>query len=189
MQIQKEEIRNSILEAAKEEFLTAGYRNSSMRTIAEQAGTTPGNIYAYFSGKEDLLDSIVVPTLDELNDLMLGASKGREMNAPTILELAEQITAVFLRNRTQFLILMNGSEGSRHEHIKDTLIYYAARRMEEELLPKMPKQMQSRLLVETLAQSLLSGVFYLFGKYDGDEEKLKKTMEDYMMVSLYHIGG
>lgn len=187
MQIQKEEVRNSIIEAAKEEFLRNGYRRTSMRAIAERAGITPGNIYAYFRGKADLLDVITRPTLAELNRLISEVSKGAQISRPTILEMAEEITTVFLNNRTQFLILINGCAGSKYEHIREQICSCAVTRMEGELMPLLPVDMQSKSLLEMMANALISGFFYLFGQYDGNEEKLRKTMRDFMMITLYHI--
>ena len=39
--------------------------------------------------------------------------------------------------------------------------------MEEELLPVLPAGMQSKLLIETMANALISGFFYLFDQYQG----------------------
>ncbi|WP_416327791.1 TetR/AcrR family transcriptional regulator [[Eubacterium] hominis] len=66
MQVQKEELRLQILEAAKQEFLAKGYENSSMRTIAKKANTTLGNIYHYFQNKEDLLNTLLTPAVQNL---------------------------------------------------------------------------------------------------------------------------
>ena len=102
MQIQKEEVRNRIIEAAKQEFLRNGYRRTSMRTIAEQAGVTPGNIYAYFRGKADLLDVITRPTLEELNRLIAEVSKGARISKPTILEMAANYCGFFEQPHSVF---------------------------------------------------------------------------------------
>ncbi|MEG1528056.1 MAG: TetR/AcrR family transcriptional regulator [Clostridia bacterium] len=54
MQYLKEEVRNRILASAKQEFLEQGYKNASIRNIAELAKTSLGNIYRYFIDKEAL---------------------------------------------------------------------------------------------------------------------------------------
>ena len=59
MQTKKEEIRQTILEAAQREFLIHGYEGSSMRTIAKKANTTIGNIYHYFPNKEAILEILM----------------------------------------------------------------------------------------------------------------------------------
>ena len=55
MKLKKDEVRNKILLAAKQEFFTHGYLDANMRSIADIAGITPGNIYRYYSSKEELL--------------------------------------------------------------------------------------------------------------------------------------
>ena len=187
MQTQKEEIREAILTAAAEEFLSYGYQKTAMRNIAKNAGITAGNIYAYFENKEALMDAIVEPTLQEIRQLLTAASKGEAMDEFTVAQLAEAITAVFLKNRTQFMILIEGSAGSKYENTGKEIIRFAADRIERELLPKLPKSMQNRILAETVAESLIFGIFYLFRKFDGNEETLKKNMTDYMMLTIYHI--
>lgn len=189
MQTQKEEIRSKILAAAKEEFLTAGYRRASMRAIAERAGITPGNIYAYFLGKEDLLDQVVTPTMEALGRMIQGASRGAEMNEPTVKELAEEVTGLFLANRTQFLILMTGAGGSKYENTRQQITAFVTKRVEEELIPKLPAGMRGGLLAATLSESILSGIFYLFENYSGDEAQLKKTLSDFLLLILNHIGA
>ncbi len=187
MQTQKEEIRGGIIEAAKEEFLAVGYRHTSMRAIAERVGITAGNIYAYFNNKESLLDAIVSPTMAELQNLISNVSRdGELMTEPTIAEMAQSITDVFLKNRIQFLILMNGCAGSKYEHARQEFTRYAAFRIETELLPRLPRKTQGRLLAEAIAESLLSGIFYLFSRFDGEEKILRQNMQDFLMLTLYH---
>jgi len=47
-------IRQAILTAARELFITEGYRNVSMRKIAERIEYSPAAIYSYFPAKDDI---------------------------------------------------------------------------------------------------------------------------------------
>ena len=58
----KDDVRLSIIKAAKEEFLEKGYKGASMRSIANKANMTVGNLYRYYKNKEDINLSIVAPT-------------------------------------------------------------------------------------------------------------------------------
>ena len=69
MQVKKEELRQQILEAAKQEFLDKGYENSSLRVIAKKAHTTMGNIYHYYANKEALLTALLDPVIANLDCL------------------------------------------------------------------------------------------------------------------------
>lgn len=70
MQIKKEEIRTTILNAAQQEFLIHGYEGSSLRVIAKKANTTIGNIYHYFDNKEAILEELLKEPVEGLNKLI-----------------------------------------------------------------------------------------------------------------------
>lgn len=52
---EKEELKDLILNASREIFLSEGYENTSMRKIAAKIEYSPGIIYHYFRDKNDLL--------------------------------------------------------------------------------------------------------------------------------------
>src|SRR5213080_1273356 len=60
---EKQELRQEILQAARELFVREGFENVSMRKIAEKIEYSPTTIYLYFQDKADLLDCIVEETL------------------------------------------------------------------------------------------------------------------------------
>jgi AcrR family transcriptional regulator len=51
---ERQAVRESILNAARELFTTEGYRNVSMRKIAERIEYSPAAIYSYFPSKDDI---------------------------------------------------------------------------------------------------------------------------------------
>jgi AcrR family transcriptional regulator len=63
VQVLKESVRRDILSAAKEEFLKAGYSQTSMTKIAAKAKITPANIYRYFPNKDALFEELISPVL------------------------------------------------------------------------------------------------------------------------------
>lgn len=54
-----EDAKENILISAKKEFMEKGFLESSIRTIAEQAQTSPGSIYVRFGNKENLFSYFV----------------------------------------------------------------------------------------------------------------------------------
>jgi AcrR family transcriptional regulator len=62
----KSELRQEILEAARDLFVSEGVRNVSMRRIAEKIEYSPTTIYLYFKDKEDLLFQICEDTFRQL---------------------------------------------------------------------------------------------------------------------------
>ena len=65
----KEDVRTRILAAAEEMMMTCGSA-LTMRQIAHAAGVTPGNLYRYYAGKEELLAAVTRPVLDGLDALV-----------------------------------------------------------------------------------------------------------------------
>lgn len=59
---EKEELRQDILDAARELFVNEGYENVSMRRVAEKIEYSPTTIYLYFEDKASLLYAICEET-------------------------------------------------------------------------------------------------------------------------------
>jgi len=58
---------SNILEKAKGLFWDKGYDRTTIRDIANACGCTPGNIYNYFSSKEEILYKILCGEMESLN--------------------------------------------------------------------------------------------------------------------------
>lgn len=69
-QIQKESVRQQIIDAAVEDIYDNGYKDSSMRRIAIKAQMTVGNLYRYFRNKDELINFIIQPILDRINEII-----------------------------------------------------------------------------------------------------------------------
>jgi len=66
----KQELRDEIVAAARDLFVTEGYPNVSMRKVADKVGCAPGTIYLYFDDKDSLLNAICVETFAKLDKRM-----------------------------------------------------------------------------------------------------------------------
>ncbi|MGI6669242.1 MAG: TetR/AcrR family transcriptional regulator [Acetivibrionales bacterium] len=65
MQVTKLKVRENILASAEKEFSEKGFQAASIRSIACNAGTSAGNLYKYYKGKEALFLAVVLPVVDE----------------------------------------------------------------------------------------------------------------------------
>src|SRR5438552_15915904 len=54
----REAVRRSILDAARELFVSEGYQNVSIRKVAERIEYSPAAIYSYFPSKDDIFFSL-----------------------------------------------------------------------------------------------------------------------------------
>ena len=62
---QKPGVYDRVLECAKDEFLSKGFLDASLRAIAQEAGTSTCSIYTRFGDKEGLFRAIVEPVVDQ----------------------------------------------------------------------------------------------------------------------------
>src|SRR5262249_59179316 len=77
-----------ILRAAARTFRTVGFAAAGMREIANAAGLSPGNLYHYFKGKEELLYFCQSRSLDRLLDALAVARATRRPLAERLHNLA-----------------------------------------------------------------------------------------------------
>ena len=123
-QILKEELRNQILQASKEEFLQKGYKDASLRCIAKKAHMTVGNLYRYFENKEDINNKIVEPCLIELEKLLndetdnqlsfFKVNKSFNLDKDSMLKaidnIIDKVIDIYDEYKVEFQILMMDSE-------------------------------------------------------------------------------
>lgn len=183
MQVPKPKVRKKILDSAIDEFLVAGYRRASMRNIAQQAGITVGNIYAYFSGKDDLFETIISPVLESVNKLVRMETKGSTLSIDLF---ATTITTVFLAHKKQFLILMHNS-APKFANARVQLTALVRERLIIDLLPKLPPKAQDPLLAEALAVAVIEGLLNIFRRYGGDDERLHHLVDEFLKIIFNNI--
>ena len=78
----REAVRRSILDAARELFVAEGFHNVSIRKIAERIEYSPAAIYGYFPSKDDIFFALAEEGLRLLGDPARGrpgsALQGRD---------------------------------------------------------------------------------------------------------------
>ncbi len=85
-EVERQERRTRILDAGRRVFLKKGYLGSSIRAIAAEAELSPGLIYFYFAGKDEIYGRICEEAFHIAIDLLDKASAtegtfGERMNA------------------------------------------------------------------------------------------------------------
>ena len=72
-QRERDRVRESILTAARDLFVAEGYRNVSMRKIAERIEYSPAAIYSYFPSKDDIFFALAEEGFRLLSDAIVAA--------------------------------------------------------------------------------------------------------------------
>jgi AcrR family transcriptional regulator len=75
---ERQAVRQSILDAARDLFTTEGYRNVSIRKIAERIEYSPAAIYSYFASKDDIYLALAEDGFRRL-DVKIRAALGVEL--------------------------------------------------------------------------------------------------------------
>ncbi len=120
-----------ILDAGKAEFLEKGYKNASLRSIAQKAGVTTGAIYGYYPDKSALFGALVSEPAGYLREWYLSVQrefdafpaeyKENQMRGYTSNALEEFINYVYLHFDT-FKLVVCHSAGTEYEHYIDSLL-------------------------------------------------------------------
>lgn len=78
--LEKDERRTALLEAALDEFFARGFAAARMDDIARQAGVSKGTLYLYFTSKDAMFKGIVetfaIPNLEEFERLSAQSHSG-----------------------------------------------------------------------------------------------------------------
>lgn len=187
-----EEVMEEILKAAKEEFLTLGYIEASMRNIAKKANLTTGSLYYRFLDKAEMLDAVVGNEAEELltmfkriqNDFAKKGIKNQisEMGSYTENGLHVMIDYIY-DHYDVFKIIICRSKGSKYEFYIDSLVDIEVEntyRFINELKDKKLKVREpSEDLIHILCTSFFASIFEVVQHDMKREEALKYADEIY----------
>ena len=121
---QIEGVYEAVLECAKKEFLEKGYKDASLRTIAQEAGTSTSSIYTRFGDKEGLFRAIVEPAAEEMKRMFLAIQENfdqlddsvqqSEMGQYTSLHQMELLDYIY-DHFDEFKLLLTSGENSTYQ--------------------------------------------------------------------------
>ena len=173
----KAQSHERIIAAAKEEFLSCGFENASMRRIAANTGITASGLYKHFPNKEEMFAYLVQPMLDEF--FILYRQKEKEEH-----DAIEQIgaAAAFLNDDAlytmqfiydhldAFRLLVCCSQGTRYENYahklaemeeESSLKYIEALRRHGDHVPEFDRR-EFHLLVSANVEAVLQPIRHQF---------------------------
>ncbi len=127
MQVLKEDVRATILQAARKCFMELGYAKTSMRSISKDAKMSTGNLYRYYSNKEKLFEEIVEPVvkLFEKSEIWIDNFQFPFLDTNLLLnqEIMDTIINAHVVYREELFLVFLRSEGSRYENVRNEFIY------------------------------------------------------------------
>lgn len=125
MQILKEDIRGRILAVARQQFAQKGFSKTSMREIAKQAGIGVGNIYNYFSNKDELFRMVLRPVLHAMEAMLQDhhGIRGEDVmmirSEEYLQESVDEYVSLIKEHRALLEILFFKAQGSSLEKFRE----------------------------------------------------------------------
>lgn len=192
MQYLKDDVKDNIIKAALEEFSEKGYRDSSMRVIARNAGIVMGNIYRYFENKEALFNSTVGPVYDRIAGISakvqaeIEAMKGpwEDKQAMALIKrLYDRILETFSGHGTEILILLDKSAGSAYENTKNELIAQIQSVLETRLTQEV--KLDDPFIFYVIAASFVEGICVVLRDTGShDKESIIGSLSNIMLCQI-----
>ena len=156
----RENSKELIIRAGKQEFLKYGYKGASLRNICKQAGVTTGAFYFQFENKEQLLDEILRPVITYFSAMVQKSTMDEFEGESSSADGDEQMLEMLWNYKEECQILLEGTAGTAYEKV-----------------------------FEELQEGLRQGFLLFFGKYgisDVDEKLLdvivRMRVESYLTI-------
>ena len=156
----RENSKELIIRAGKQEFLKYGYKGASLRNICKQAGVTTGAFYFQFENKEQLLDEILRPVITYFSAMVQKSTMEEFEGESSSADGDEQMLEMLWNYKEECQILLEGTAGTAYEKV-----------------------------FEELQEGLRQGFLLFFGKYgisDVDEKLLdvivRMRVESYLTI-------
>lgn len=196
VQILKDNIRDSIIDAALHEFAKHGFSDASIASIAKRAGISTGNVYRYFNSKTKLFENVVPSSfvrmlLRKFQQRMGGYPIGTRLEElpehSLYLTLSEELLVFSIENRLRVLIVFEGSSGTAYEAFIPNLRAELTQKAIKAL--RLTKLTDNSDLVSTLLEDLYGNYLRTLGSILRQFSQETDIRAAVRIVSTYHLGG
>ena len=190
---QKAGVYDKVLECAKSEFLSKGFLDASLRTIAQAAETSTGSIYTRFGDKEGLFRAIAEPVVDQFKAMFrrvqedfhqLSEEEQRaDMGQYTARHQEEMLDYIY-DHFDVFCLLLDGAHGTRFACFLDELVDIEVEYTYKYMEVIGCESVKSGLVTEEFIHIIVTAYF------NGMFEVVRHNMDRYVkMPNRYHMAG
>lgn len=194
MQTLKEDTRKRILTVSKRLFLKKGFRGTTTRDIARDAGITLSNLYHYYESKDELFRQLLKPATDMLEGMLdeHHGIKGYDIvnmqEDSYIDDTLEEYMAAIRKYRNLLKLLLFKSQGSSLEGFKEYYVDKATRLVLEWL--KIMKEKHPGINIGISDFFIHLNNVWLFTlleeilMHDLSEEEVRSVLSDYVRFEV-----
>jgi len=111
-----------VISCAAELFAREGFENVGVGRLAEAVGISKAGVYHYFRAKQDILDAIVVSTLDGLMDAVVAATGEGRAPRDRFVSFMTAHAAYFEANYWAFTAMLVGFGGLGSRAKRDAVV-------------------------------------------------------------------
>ncbi len=196
-QILKENMKELIVESAINDLYENGIQGASMRKIAKDANMTVGNLYRYFTNKDELVNYIIDPIMHKISLVLLkNTNQSLDLTdnqfdihkmtyddfVKTFDELAIELCRLYKEHKKIFIIVLKSqSINNKFLNWFNNVIYrYMTYRLNDVDISKDILMQLSRMY----GVSLFAGIIDLFLNNSLDEIELENVLKIYFKTSI-----
>lgn len=203
----EKETRKKLQESAKEEFLTKGFMQASLRNICKNAGVTTGALYFFFKDKEDLFASLVQEPLSQLYHVMNQHYQDEMEQADQVqanqvqtdkwdsasdIETARMVVHYLYEHYDTFQLLIQRSQGSTYENCIDQFVEITEehyKKLMNTMTKKKGKQPLDDYFIHWIAHMNIDVFVHLLTHEDSEQEAQKHvpSIVNYMIAGWLEV--
>ncbi len=174
VQVLKEDIANKIFESARREFFARGFKGATMRNIAAGAGIPVGLVYSYYANKKKLFEAIVQPIYSVFEHLLTEEELNKAADKPhkdqNLFDELRRLLELFKYSREDFLIMIDKSQGTKYEEVRNDLIRMTEIHIKKGMLSKISNKNKDidDFFFHILANNFMESIFEIGRHYKGE---------------------
>lgn len=182
MQIQKEAVNERIRTAARLLFRQEGFGQVTMRGIAKASHMTVGNIYRYYTSKDQLFYSLMKPVVDAIEELLMQEFPQKLYHDPKLsVEFIGKMIDHFLSIHRQYsdelYILVHGCQSSELHHTVDHITYLLAKRLSEMIGCYHDETIDVDFMSQLMAKNIIENYVAILYRFESDSMKRKHMLQ------------
>ncbi|GEM_PF-422555 len=193
MQVLKDEVRDSIKQAAMKCFLESGYVKTSMREISREAKLSTGNLYRYYPNKESLFNELVRPVV-ELFEKKKKPMKDfdfpfLDINVLLNKEIMDMLINAHVIYREELFLFFLRSQGTRYENVKDDFIDHLYKQGEillEKEFGDLGDLIDQKIYLKATSAALVESILVILEE-SGDDYTFMKNMLQLLELNIKSI--
>jgi len=193
MKVLKDEIYESILSVARQEFLCKGYKEASMRNIAQNANVGLSNIYNYFKNKDEIYKTVVNPAKSRIFNFITQQHSEENIKFNQIPpyghneDVIEYYIDLIEKHKEEYRLLLYCSEGSSVCNFRDELTDHMTNVSYDYMALEKKHNPQTNDISPFFIHAVSSWMVSILGEivtHELDRQKIREFFREYFRFSF-----